>query len=72
MNRVYGGPPHQVIDGRFMDPAKLVNVLRSEYGQSNFRVELRLDQYKIYVFDQAMAQSSGLTQEKIKYCQLFG
>lgn len=41
-NRVYGGPPHQVIDGRFMDPAKLVNVLRSEYGQSNFRVEVSI------------------------------
>ena len=25
-----------------MDPAKLVNVLRSEYGQSNFRVEVSI------------------------------
>ncbi|KAB8232876.1 hypothetical protein BDV23DRAFT_155750 [Aspergillus alliaceus] len=63
--------PNQVIEGKFMNPKKLVKALRNEYGQYNFRVELRLDQYKIYVLDQERSRSSGLTQEQINECRVW-
>ncbi|KAE8341664.1 hypothetical protein BDV24DRAFT_131818 [Aspergillus arachidicola] len=63
--------PNQVIEGKYMNPKKLVKLLRSEYGQANFRVELRLDQYKIYVLDQERARSPGLTQEQINECRVW-
>ncbi|KAB8203327.1 hypothetical protein BDV34DRAFT_199310 [Aspergillus parasiticus] len=63
--------PNQVIEGKYMNPKKLVKLLRNEYGQANFRVELRLDQYKIYVLDQERARSPGLTQEQINECRVW-
>ncbi|PLB50950.1 hypothetical protein P170DRAFT_436028 [Aspergillus steynii IBT 23096] len=54
-----------------MDPKRLVSLLRDEYGQSNFRVELRLDTYKIYVSDHTTAKSAGLTEEQINSCRVF-
>ncbi|KAK1142095.1 hypothetical protein N8T08_008178 [Aspergillus melleus] len=60
--RVYARRPHHVIEGKYMDPKRLVSLLRDEYGQYNFRVELRLDTYKIYVSDHTTAKSAGLTE----------
>ncbi|TVY43945.1 hypothetical protein LOCC1_G005608 [Lachnellula occidentalis] len=54
------GPLHksdpQVIEGQYLDQRKLVVLLRNVYGTStegknNFRVELRLNRYKIYPSD---------------------
>ncbi|KAE8373554.1 hypothetical protein BDV26DRAFT_271825 [Aspergillus bertholletiae] len=63
--------PNQIIEGKYMNPKKLVNLLGNEYGQTNFRIELRLDQYKIYVLDQKRARSPGLTQEQINECRVW-
>ncbi|KAE8144063.1 hypothetical protein BDV38DRAFT_232734 [Aspergillus pseudotamarii] len=68
--RSFSITPNQVIEGKYMNPKKLVKLLRNEYGQANFRVELRLDQYKIYVLDQERAHSPGLTQEQINECRV--
>ncbi|TVY20101.1 hypothetical protein LARI1_G001943 [Lachnellula arida] len=43
----------QVIEGQYLDQRKLVVLLRNVYGTSsegknNFKVELRLNRYKIY------------------------
>ncbi|KAF5876968.1 uncharacterized protein Bfra_001326 [Botrytis fragariae] len=42
----------QVIDGHYVDPRKLISLLQRVYGtvdgNNNFRVELRLNRYKIY------------------------
>ncbi|KAL4865571.1 hypothetical protein BDV12DRAFT_174361 [Aspergillus spectabilis] len=40
--------PH-LSEGKYMDPRKLVHLLREEYGASNFRVDLQRDQYLVYV-----------------------
>ncbi|KAH8648292.1 hypothetical protein BGZ60DRAFT_534973 [Tricladium varicosporioides] len=42
--------PSQTIDGQFVDPGKLIRLLQETYGEgeNNFKVELRLNRYKIY------------------------
>ncbi|PKX99289.1 uncharacterized protein P174DRAFT_437723 [Aspergillus novofumigatus IBT 16806] len=36
----YSPTPFRIVEGKYMDPRKLVKMLRKEYGQSNFRVEV--------------------------------
>ncbi|THC93023.1 hypothetical protein EYZ11_007505 [Aspergillus tanneri] len=69
--RFYGRSPQHVIEGKYMDPKRLVSLLRHEYGQRNFRVELRLDTYKIYLPDHTTSKSPGLTEEQINSCRVF-
>ena len=38
--RSFNTTPNQVIEGKYMNPKKLVRLLRNEYGQANFRVEV--------------------------------
>jgi len=33
--------PHQIIEGHNLDPYRLVNLLQTVYGTSNFKVEVR-------------------------------
>ncbi|KAH7381106.1 hypothetical protein BKA64DRAFT_749810 [Cadophora sp. MPI-SDFR-AT-0126] len=46
----------QVIEGQYLDQRRFMNLLKQVYGTSggknNFRVELRLNRYKIYPMDQ--------------------
>lgn len=67
----YSPTPFRIVEGKYMDPRKLVKMLRKEYGQSNFRVELRLDQYKIYVPDHQREQTSVSIDEMINDCRVF-
>jgi len=65
-------PPHvQVIEGRYVDQRKLMSLLKNVYGTSegknNFRVELRLNRYKIYPADETNAMT--LTPEQIQDCR---
>ncbi|KAL4886788.1 hypothetical protein BJY04DRAFT_176539, partial [Aspergillus karnatakaensis] len=47
-SKSYKPIPH-LSEGRYMDPRKLVHLLRKEHGVSNFRVVLQRDQYMIHV-----------------------
>ncbi|KAL2822809.1 hypothetical protein BDW59DRAFT_149214 [Aspergillus cavernicola] len=59
--------PHRA-GGKYMDPRKLVLLLRQQYGPSNFRVDLRRDQYNIYV-EPGNSLSFRLTEEQIDMCR---
>ncbi|KAL4983944.1 hypothetical protein BDW68DRAFT_167991 [Aspergillus falconensis] len=59
--------PHRS-QGRYMDPRKLVLLLRQQYGPSNFRIHLQRDQYIVYVND-GRSRSSCLTDEEINNCR---
>ncbi|OJD29031.1 uncharacterized protein BKCO1_970006 [Diplodia corticola] len=50
--------PVQVIEGKDIDARKLIGLLSDVYGQDNFRVELRLNRYRIYP---ATDTADGLT-----------
>ncbi|KAG4422123.1 hypothetical protein IFR04_004750 [Cadophora malorum] len=56
----------QVIEGQYLDQRRFMNLLKQVYGTSggknNFRVELRLNRYKIYPMD----QSTKLTEVNTK------
>lgn len=69
----YSPTPSQVIDGHFLDQGRLLKVLRdifgaSDAGESKFRVELRLNRYKIYP-STTYTQPPELTQEQILGCR---
>ncbi|KAL6238799.1 hypothetical protein BDW75DRAFT_200317 [Aspergillus navahoensis] len=59
--------PHRS-EGRYMDPRKLVQLLRDQYGPSNFRIHLQRDQYHVYVHDKKF-QSSRPSDEDINKCR---
>ncbi|KAL2802394.1 hypothetical protein BJX63DRAFT_415167 [Aspergillus granulosus] len=59
--------PHRY-DGKYMDPVKLVRLLRDQYGPSNFRIDLQLDQYLVYVMP-AKLQHATLTDAQINTCR---
>ncbi|KAF7954190.1 hypothetical protein EAE96_005321 [Botrytis aclada] len=68
----YSSP--QVIDGHYVDPQKLISLLQRVYGtvdgNNNFRVELRLNRYKIYrPSDDDNVQT--LTEEQIQDCRVY-
>ncbi|KUJ20794.1 uncharacterized protein LY89DRAFT_730809 [Mollisia scopiformis] len=61
----------QVIDGQFLDQRKLMRLLKdvygtSEEGKNNFRVELRLNRYRIYPLARS---TSNLTEDQIEDCR---
>ncbi|OJJ37065.1 hypothetical protein ASPWEDRAFT_38707 [Aspergillus wentii DTO 134E9] len=60
----------QQIDGKCVDPRKLIKLLRnvygiSEEGKNNFYVELRLNKYKIY----RTTDGPDLTEDDIRACR---
>ncbi|KAF7889980.1 uncharacterized protein EAF02_002395 [Botrytis sinoallii] len=64
----------QVIDGHYVDPRKLISLLQRVYGtvdgNNNFRVELRLNRYKIYrPSDDDNVRT--LTEEQIQDCRVY-
>ncbi|KAL3465117.1 hypothetical protein BJX64DRAFT_253787 [Aspergillus heterothallicus] len=59
--------PHRY-QGKSLDPTKLVQLLREQYGPSNFRIDLQLDQYIVYV-PPANSRPSGLTDDEIDTCR---
>ncbi|KAL2824960.1 hypothetical protein BJY01DRAFT_230347 [Aspergillus pseudoustus] len=59
--------PHRY-EGKCLDPSKLVRLLREQYGPSNFRIDLQLDQYIVYV-PPAKSRPSGLTDDEIDTCR---
>jgi len=60
----------QVIEGQYLDQRRFMNLLKQVYGTSegknNFRVELRLNRYKIYPMD----QSTKLTEVNTRPLQV--
>jgi len=65
--------PAQIIEGEYLDPQKLMQLLSHKYGPSNrnnFRVELRLNRYQIYP-PQGAADAGGLTEAQIKACRAY-
>ncbi|TVY28707.1 hypothetical protein LHYA1_G002394 [Lachnellula hyalina] len=63
----------QVIEGQYLDQRKLVVLLRNVYGTStegknNFRVELRLNRYKIYPSEHLSGMA--LTEDQIQDCRV--
>jgi len=63
--------PSQIIDGGYVDQRRLMNLLKDIYGtkdgQNNFKVELRLNRYKIYPFNTDNIEK--LTEEQIQDCR---
>jgi len=64
----------QIIDGQYLDQHKLMRLLKDVYGTSNegqnrFRVELRLNRYKIYPTENA--NHLALTEDQIQDCRVF-
>lgn len=64
-------PDPQIIDGQFLDQKKLMRLLKdvygtSEEGKNNFRVELRLNRYRIYPL---VRTNSNLTEDQIEDCR---
>jgi len=62
----------QIIDGGYVDQRRLMDLLKDIYGtkddgQNNFKVELRLNRYKIYPFNTENAER--LTEEQIQDCR---
>ncbi|KAL3487272.1 hypothetical protein BJX62DRAFT_213860 [Aspergillus germanicus] len=55
-------------EGKCLDPSKLVRLLREQYGPSNFRIDLQLDEYIVYV-PSAKSRSSALTEDQINTCR---
>jgi len=69
----YSAKPIQIIEGQYLDQRKLMSLLRNVYGTSdggknNFRVELRLNRYRIYPSEHVSA-ASELTQDQILNCR---
>ncbi|KAH6707924.1 hypothetical protein DL95DRAFT_464597 [Leptodontidium sp. 2 PMI_412] len=67
----YNGMP-QVIEGQYLDQRRFMDLLKqvygtSEEGKNNFRVELRLNRYKIYPMDKA----TQLTEDQIQDCRAY-
>ncbi|CZR65270.1 uncharacterized protein PAC_15170 [Phialocephala subalpina] len=65
-------PNPQIIDGQYLDQTKLMRLLKdvygtSEEGKNNFRVQLRLNQYKIYPL---AGITSNLTEDQIEDCRV--
>jgi len=65
--------PSQIIDAPHVDQQKLIRLLKETYGESegkdNFRVELRLNRYKIYALDDAAPRI--LTEDQIRDLQAY-
>ncbi|KIM97295.1 hypothetical protein OIDMADRAFT_20488 [Oidiodendron maius Zn] len=65
--------PTQIIEGQHVDQQKLMTMLKSIYGTSdgrnNFRVELRLNKYKIYASEPL--SNAGLTDDQIEGCRVY-
>jgi len=61
----------QIIDGGYVDQRRLMDLLRDIYGtkdgQNNFKVELRLNRYKIYPANKE--NTERLTDEQIQDCR---
>ncbi|KAL1970710.1 hypothetical protein VTN77DRAFT_4354 [Rasamsonia byssochlamydoides] len=73
---IYSEEPHQIIEGKYVDPAMLMSLLRdvygiSEEGKNNFRVELRLNRYKIYRATN-LRHAPVLTEAQISDCRRCG
>jgi len=69
----YRDQPIQVIEGHYVDQQKLMRLLRNVYGisqegKNNFRVELRLNRYKIYPSSEHR-DFSTLTEDQIQDCR---
>jgi len=69
----YSAKPIQIIEGQYLDQKRLMRLLRDVYGTSdegknNFRVELRLNRYKIYPSEH-VSDASELTQDQILDCR---
>jgi len=66
--------PSQVIEGKYLNPKALIELLRRVYGisdgRNNFRVELRLNQYKIYLLEH-LSSKPTLTAAEINYCRVY-
>jgi len=61
----------QVIEGQYLDQHKLMQLLKHIYGaQNNFRVELRLNRYKIYPSEN-LHRAPGLTDDQIQDCRAY-
>ncbi|OCK73673.1 hypothetical protein K432DRAFT_430468 [Lepidopterella palustris CBS 459.81] len=72
----YTAKPAQIIEGQYLDPQKLIRLLEEVYGTSsegknNFRVELRLNRYKIY-HSQNVTDAGVLTEAQIRDCRAYG
>ncbi|KAG9233394.1 hypothetical protein BJ875DRAFT_485167 [Amylocarpus encephaloides] len=59
----------QVIEGHFMDQRKLISKLKDVYGENNFRVELRLNRYKIYP-SETFPEKRPLSPDDIQACRV--
>jgi len=72
--RFYTLEPKQIIEGQNIDQQKLMSVLKNLYGtkegKNNFRVELRLNNYKIYPSED-VNDDSVLTQDQIQGCRVY-
>jgi len=62
--------PSQIIDAPHVDQRRLIHLLKEMYGENegkdNFRVELRLNRYKIYALDDT---PRPLTEDQIRDLQ---
>jgi len=58
----------QIIEGKYVDQRKLLMLLKNVYGTNNFRVELRLNRYKIYPETQV---DRKLSEEQIQDCRAY-
>jgi len=64
--------PAQIIEGEYLDPQKLMRLLRAVYGTSEgIRVELRLNRYRIYL-SRDVTNVRTLTEAQIKDCRASG
>ncbi|KAL1985618.1 hypothetical protein VTN96DRAFT_7598 [Rasamsonia emersonii] len=69
----YSAEPDQIIEGKYVDPAMLMSLLRDVYGTSeegsnNFRVELRRNRYNIYRATN-LIHAPVLTEAQISDCR---
>ncbi|KAG4033687.1 hypothetical protein MFRU_004g01910 [Monilinia fructicola] len=64
----------QVFEADYVDQSKLVSLLKKVYGtndgKNNFRVELRLNRYKIYPC--GIADATLVSEEQIHDCRASG
>ncbi|PMD60142.1 uncharacterized protein K444DRAFT_612776 [Hyaloscypha bicolor E] len=73
-NNALPATPVQVIEGQYLDQQKLMALLKNVYGTSeegknNFRVELRLNRYKIYPSEHV--RNATLTEVQIQDCRAY-
>jgi len=64
----------QIIEGQYVDQQKLMRLLKeiygaSEEGENRFKVELRLNRYKIYPAEDA--KHLVLTEDQIRDCRAY-